>query len=81
MERKDCGIAKIMSILGGKWQLNILWQLSQHTDIRFNQLKREVTSITTVMLTRCLVTLVNYGLVKRTDYQTVPPSCHLCANR
>ena len=25
------------------------------------------------MLTRCLVTLVEYGLVNRVDYHTVPP--------
>ena len=73
MKQSDCGISRLMAILGGKWQLNILWQLSKHQDIRFNQLKREVSNITTVMLTRCLVTLVEYGLVNRVDYHTVPP--------
>ncbi|PCS08754.1 transcriptional regulator [Lactococcus piscium] len=62
-----------MAILGGKWQLNILWQMSKQTDIRFNQLKREVKGITNVMLTRCLTTLVAYDLVQRTDFNTIPP--------
>ncbi|MCJ1995754.1 helix-turn-helix transcriptional regulator [Lactococcus piscium] len=73
MVENECGISKIMAILGGKWQLNILWQMSKQPDIRFNQLKREVRGITIVMLTRCLVTLVAYDLVSRTDFNTIPP--------
>ena len=38
MTQNDCGISRLMAILGGKWQLNILWQLSKHQDIRFNHM-------------------------------------------
>lgn len=67
MNNNECGVSKVMDILGGKWKLKILWVLSQHPSIRFNQLKREVDGITNVMLTRCLETLADVHLVKRTD--------------
>mgnify|MGYP001117848610 FL=1 len=67
MNNNECGVSKVMDILGGKWKLKILWVLSQHPSIRFYQLKREVDGITNVMLTRCLETLADVHLVKRTD--------------
>lgn len=73
MNNNECGVSKVMDILGGKWKLKILWVLSQHPSIRFNQLKREVDGITNVMLTRCLETLADVHLVKRTDYHEIPP--------
>lgn len=39
MNNNECGVSKVMDILGGKWKLKILWVLSQHPSIRFNQLK------------------------------------------
>ncbi|HDV0789742.1 helix-turn-helix transcriptional regulator [Enterococcus faecalis] len=73
MNNNECGVSKVMDILGGKWKLKILWVLSQHPSIRFTQLKREVDGITNVMLTRCLETLADVHLVKRTDYHEIPP--------
>lgn len=70
---KECGIRKIMDIFGGKWKLQILWVICNHEGIRFNQLKREVEGITNVMLVRSLEVLIDYKLIKRVDFQTVPP--------
>lgn len=70
---KDCGIKKIMDILGGKWKLQILWTICNNRGIRFNQLKRGVSGITNVMLTRSLGTLIEHDLVKRVDFHTIPP--------
>ncbi|MCH4172113.1 MAG: helix-turn-helix transcriptional regulator [Lactobacillus sp.] len=69
----NCGVAKAMTILGGKWRLNIIWALSKQDQIRFNQLKRDVKGITNVMLTRSLAALIAEQLVVRHDFQTVPP--------
>lgn len=70
---KECGIRKVMDILGGKWKLNILWVISQNEDIRFNELRRQVRGITNVMLTRSLDSLAENRLIKRQDYKTIPP--------
>ncbi|GAB2023121.1 helix-turn-helix domain-containing protein [Pseudolactococcus yaeyamensis] len=73
MSENECGLSKVMTILGGKWQMPILWHISQHPNIRFNQLKREVDGITNIMLVRCLEKLLDFDLVKKTDFKTVPP--------
>lgn len=70
---QECGVAKVMDIFGGKWKLQILWTICKHEGIRFNQLRREVTGITNVMLTRSLELLIEHDLVIRKDFQTIPP--------
>lgn len=47
-----------MEVVGGKWRLNVLWVINKYQSIRFNQLKREVNGITTIMLTRSLDILI-----------------------
>lgn len=70
---KNCGISQVMSLLGGKWRLLILWRIHQHEGVRFNELKRNVAGITNVMLTRCLTDLISFGFVIKKDFQTIPP--------
>lgn len=69
----ECGVRRVMDIFGGKWKLNILWIICNEEGIRFNQLKREVSGITNIMLTRSLEVLIERGLVRRKDYQSIPP--------
>ncbi len=69
----ECGVRRVMDIFGGKWKLNILWIVCNEEGIRFNQLKREVSGITNIMLTRSLEVLIERGLVRRKDYQSIPP--------
>ncbi|WP_275385726.1 winged helix-turn-helix transcriptional regulator [Enterococcus faecalis] len=70
---KDCGISKILTVLGGKWKFLIVWRIHQNDGIQFNQLQRDTNGITNVMLNRCLKELISDGFVRRKDYQTVPP--------
>ncbi|HEY0297638.1 MAG TPA: helix-turn-helix domain-containing protein [Arachidicoccus sp.] len=69
----ECGVAKVMYLLGGKWKLLILWRISQQKTIRFNELKRTTNGITNMMLTRSLNELIEIGFVVRNDHQTIPP--------
>jgi DNA-binding HxlR family transcriptional regulator len=69
----DCGVARSMNVLGGKWKLNILWVIARKEKIRFNQLKREVLGITNVMLTRSLDDLIEVGMISKKDFKTIPP--------
>ncbi|MCC7667743.1 helix-turn-helix transcriptional regulator [Liquorilactobacillus satsumensis] len=69
----SCGVASVMDIFGGKWKLNILWRISQHEGLGFNQLKREVEGITNIMLTRAIKTLVAENLIIRKELKVTPP--------
>lgn len=69
---ENCPLVSTMKIIGGKWKIPILWYLDQ-SPRRYNELKRCIGEITNVMLTRALRDLENDGLVKRAQYEIIPP--------
>ena len=68
-----CEIEVTLEILSGKWKSLILWNLSNHETIRFNEFKRLIPEITQKMLTQQLRDLTKNGLIKKTIYPQVPP--------
>ncbi|HEX9025976.1 MAG TPA: helix-turn-helix domain-containing protein [Clostridium sp.] len=68
----NCPILHALNIIGGKWRLPILWNLSDG-GLRYNELKRKLNGITNIMLTRSLQDLEQYGLVKRVQHSEIPP--------
>lgn len=71
--RTDCPLEYASFVIGGKWKLRILWILSQSDYVRFNALKRELDGITDLMLTKSLKELVSANVVKRVQYNEIPP--------
>lgn len=71
--RTDCPLEYASFIIGGKWKLRILWILSQSDYVRFNALKRKLDGITDLMLTKSLKELVSTDIVKRVQYNEIPP--------
>ena len=69
---KKCTILHALDIIGRKWKLTILWYLHEKENTRYNELKRRITGITNMMITKFLMELKDDGLVKRTQYDTVP---------
>lgn len=67
-----CPVMGALNIIGGKWRIPILWKLTNKT-LRYNELKRQLTGITNIMLTRSLKDLEEYGLVKRVQFAEIPP--------
>ena len=63
---------RAVSMIAGRWKLEILWLLSQGTH-RFGELKRGLPGITQHMLTAQLRALEKDGLIKRTIFAEVPP--------
>lgn len=68
-----CPVVRALEIIGGKWRLPIIWQLSAQESIRYNELKRRLDGITNIMLTRSLQGLEENGLVRRVEYSRIPP--------
>mgnify|MGYP002863273512 CR=1 FL=1 len=69
----DCPILYAMELIGQKWKLPILWYLHEKPTTRFNELKRRIPGITTMMLTKSLRELESCGLVNRRVYEVIPP--------
>lgn len=67
-----------MEIIGSKWKIPILWNLTHHDRLHYNELKRRVSGITNTMLTRALRELEESGLVVRAAEEVVPPSVIYC---
>lgn len=61
-----------MEVIGGKWKGVILFHLLEGTK-RFNELQRDVGSITQRMLTKQLRELEAEEIVNRKVYPVVPP--------
>ena len=65
-------MSTLQKILGGKWKLKILWQISKGA-VRFNELQRRLGKITTKTLTQQLRELEDQKIIQRTVYPDNPP--------
>ncbi|SOB79097.1 transcriptional regulator, HxlR family [Sphingomonas guangdongensis] len=70
--RFSCGMEAALDLIAGKWKLLILYHLASGPQ-RFGALRRLVGSVSEKIMSEQLKGLVFDGLVRRIDYQTVPP--------
>ena len=68
-----CPIRNILSRVGDKWTMLVLYTLEQNGTMRFNDMYRNIPDISQKMLTATLKTLTEDGLISRTLYPGVPP--------
>lgn len=68
-----CAVDYAFRRIGGKYKARILWYIYNNDVMRFGELKRRITDITTKMLTQTLRELENDGLLSRKVYHEVPP--------
>lgn len=73
IHKYKCAVTMALEIIGGKWRLPIIWELSAQESIRYNELKRRLDGITNTMLTRALQALEEHHLVKRVEWNQIPP--------
>lgn len=69
-----CPIVYAMDLIGSKWKIPLLWNLTKEDNLHYNELKRRMIGITNTMLTRTLRELEDDGLVIRHSEGSVPPS-------
>ena len=69
----NCPAERAIYFLGGKWKIRILFTLFNNKKVRFNELKKELKTITQQMLSKQLKELETDGIVNRKVYQVVPP--------
>lgn len=71
-ELPECPVATTVSLIGSKWKLLILRNLS-HRAWRFNELQKSLDGISQKVLTASLRELEADGIIFRKDYRTNPP--------
>jgi DNA-binding HxlR family transcriptional regulator len=68
-----CPTRQVVSTIGDKWTLLVLYALEHGGTLRFSQLQRQVPGITQKMLTQTLRQLERDGIVSREVYPVIPP--------
>ncbi|GGB07478.1 MULTISPECIES: winged helix-turn-helix transcriptional regulator [Mucilaginibacter] len=71
-EAPRCGIDYAFQRIGGKYKGRILWRLRNGT-MRYGELRRTVTGVTSKMLTQALRELEDDCLIVRQVHVEVPP--------
>lgn len=68
----SCTTAVALSLISGRWKLNILWELVEG-DARFSDIRGKIPNISERMLALQLKALEKDGLVFRSVFAEVPP--------
>lgn len=67
-----CPLNYAMSIIGGKWKMQIICALNNRGTLRYNELRRKMDGISNTVLASSLRELEEEGLVIRKEYMEVP---------
>lgn len=70
---QTCGIAHTLSLIGGRWKINILSYLLNENKLRYNELLKRLTGISERVLISKLKELQDDGLINRIVHNQVPP--------
>jgi len=70
---ENCELVDIWEVLGRRWSLLILRNLSSKEVIRFNALKRLLLGVSSAVLSDRLLDLEREGLVSKKIYAEIPP--------
>lgn len=69
---EKCNILNIWDVLGRRWSLLILKNLSSKNVVRFNELKRSLKDISSTVLSDRLSELEKEGLIAKKIYPEIP---------
>ena len=69
----DCPVRNVLSRVGDKWSMLVLFTLEGQSGIRFKELQRSIPDISQKVLTATLKMLEADGLINREAFPEVPP--------
>jgi DNA-binding HxlR family transcriptional regulator len=72
MKEEKCDVVGLWEILGKRWSLHILKNLSTNGTVRFNELKRLIPEISSTVLSQRLLELEREGLISKKIYSEIP---------
>jgi len=68
-----CCTSVTMGIIGGKWKSVILYHLMENEELRYNELRKKMSSVTERTLSLQLQQLQADGVINRKVYTNKPP--------
>ncbi len=73
LDYEYCKAAPMLEWLGNKWALVVLVKISENEPVRFNELYRNIPSVSEKVLSQVLKQLTTDGIIERQLYANVPP--------
>lgn len=69
----NCPMRKALELISGKWRTHVIYELCKRPSCRFGELKKALPRITNTMLTSVLRDLESCGIIKREQFNEIPP--------
>lgn len=73
LDYEYCKAAPMLEWLGNKWALVVLVKISENEPVRFNEIYRNIPSVSEKVLSQVLKQLTTDGIIERKLYPDVPP--------
>ena len=70
---KKSQVDKIVPLLQGKWELQLMLEICRENVLRFGECKKRLPNVTNSVLTAALRNLESWGLISRTQFNEIPP--------
>ena len=73
LDYEYCKAAPMLEWIGNKWALVALVKISENEPVRFNEIYRNIPSVSEKVLSQVLKQLTTDGIIERKLYPDVPP--------
>ena len=73
-----CPLEYGLNVFGGKWNSRVICVLNTMGTLRYSQIRKEMANITDAVLASTLKDLIKEELVKRKQYDEIPPRVEYC---
>lgn len=73
LDYEYCRAAPMLEWIGNKWTLVVLVKISECAPVRFNELYRNIPSVSEKVLSQVLKQLTADGIIERHLYPEIPP--------
>ncbi len=73
-----CPLEYGLNVFGGKWKSRVICVLAEKGTLRYSSIRKEMANITDAVLASTLKELIEDGIVKRQQFDEIPPRVEYC---
>lgn len=73
-----CPLEYGLMVFGGKWKSRVICVLAEKGTLRYSSIRKEMANITDAVLASTLKDLISDGIVKRQQFDEIPPRVEYC---
>lgn len=73
-----CPLEYGLTVFGGKWKSRVICVLAEKGTLRYSSIRKEMANITDAVLASTLKELISDGIVKRQQFDEIPPRVEYC---